>query len=131
MSRYLLDADSIIDFLYAIGGTVQLLQGLYDQGDTLCSCDVVLAEVYAGLHAHERARAEAFLSSVVFLPTSAASACQAGTWRYAYKRQGQTLSTTDCLIAAVAVEHEATLVTGNIKDFPMPEVTTLPLPRVR
>jgi predicted nucleic acid-binding protein len=39
------------------------------------------------------------------------------------------LSTTDCLIAAIAVEHQAQLVTGNRRDFPMPEITVVPLPR--
>jgi predicted nucleic acid-binding protein len=39
------------------------------------------------------------------------------------------LPLTDALIAATAVEHNATVVTGNVRDYPMPEVSILPLPR--
>jgi len=46
-------------------------------------------------------------------------------------RRGEALATTDCLIAGIAVAHQATIVTGNLKDYAMPEVTTLPLLRTR
>jgi predicted nucleic acid-binding protein len=39
------------------------------------------------------------------------------------------MAITDSLIAATAIDHAAVLVTGNAKDFPMPEVMLLPLPR--
>jgi predicted nucleic acid-binding protein len=35
----------------------------------------------------------------------------------------------DMLIAATAVAHGATVVTANIRDFPVPEVSLLQLPR--
>jgi predicted nucleic acid-binding protein len=127
----LLDTDAIIDFLYNIAGSVQLIQGLFAQGDTPCTCDVVIAEVYSGLHDHEQARAEQLLTSLTYLPTTPEAARQAGAWRYAYMRRGQTLPVTDCLIAAVAASHGAAVVTGNRRDFPMPELTILPLPRPR
>jgi predicted nucleic acid-binding protein len=131
MTRYLLDTDAVIDFLYNIAGSVELVQGLFSRGDTLCCCDIVLAEVYAGLHPHEQARAEQLLTGLEYLPTTPEAARQAGAWRYAYLRQGQTLPVTDCLIAAVSVSHGATVVTGNIKDFPMTELLPLPRPRGR
>lgn len=131
MARYLLDSDAVIDFLANIPSTVELVRGLFGRGDTLSTCDVVLAEVYAGLHASEQDRAEELLSALEFLAISPTAARHAGRWRYAYMRQGRTLSVTDCLIAAVAASQAATVVTGNVRDFPMPEVTVLPLPRVR
>ncbi len=105
MARYLLDTDSGIDFLYNIAGSVALPQDLYSRGDTLCTCDIVIAEVYAGLHPHEHARADQFFSSLQFFPASAHAARKAGEWRYAFARRGQSLPTTDCLIAAVADQH--------------------------
>ncbi len=81
MSRYLLDSDGIIDYLFNREPTVSLFQRLHHQGDDLCVCDVVLAEVYSGLLPQHRAAAEAFLSTLVFLPTSAIAAQQAGEWR--------------------------------------------------
>jgi tRNA(fMet)-specific endonuclease VapC len=129
MTRHLLDSDAIIDVLKGVSDTLALLGTLIQQGNTLAICDVALGEVYAGLHQQDEARAAQFLSTLEFLPASASAAHQAGQWRYNYARRGTTLSITDCLIAATAAEHHAVIVTGNAKDFPMPEVTTLPLLR--
>src|SRR4051812_7355662 len=128
MTRYLLDSDSVIDYLKGFSGTVTLLQGLDAQGETPCSCDITVAEVYAGLDEPDRGRAERLLRTLEFLPATHEAARTAGEWRYIYKRQGRILSTTDCLIAAIALEYRATIVTGNIRHFPMPELTLLPLP---
>ena len=129
MSKYLLDTDSIINFLGGIPTTVRLLENLEEQGDIFCTCDIVIAEVYAGVQPKHREAAGQFLSSLQFLPTSAHAAQQAGAWRYAYAQRGATLPTTDCLIAATAVAHGAALVTGNTKDYPEEELAVLPLPR--
>jgi len=66
---------------------------------------------------------------MLFLETSAEMAERAGDWRYAFARRGVTLAMTDCLIAATAEGHEAGVVTGNLKDFPMAQLRIVPLPR--
>ena len=131
MGRYLLDTDAVIDYLNGVPSTVALIQTLYQQGDGLCTCDIVTAEVHAGLHPSERERGSELLASLRFLPTSPDAASQAGVWRYDHARRGRQLSTTDCLIAAIAREHQTTLVTGNITDYPMPDLNILSLPRTR
>ncbi len=131
MGRYLLDTDTIIDFLAAVPSSVSLLQDLLDRGEGLCVCDVVLAEVYSGLNLRVREKAGRLLRAYSFLPTEAEAAEQAGRWRYDYARRGITLSTSDVLIAATAHAHEAVVVTGNVDDYPMEEVEVLALPRVR
>ncbi|MHB8576570.1 MAG: PIN domain-containing protein [Dehalococcoidia bacterium] len=90
-----------------------------------------MAEIYAGLAPREREADQRFLSSLQFLPTTEAAAQQAGMWRYDFARRGVTLSTTDTLIAAVAAEHGASLITGNVRHYPMAGITVVPLPRVR
>ena len=131
MTRHLLDSDTVIDFLQGVASTVAFVQNLSQQGDVLCTNDVVLAEVYTGLHPQDYQRAEQFLATLTYLPASDAAARQAGAWRYTYARQGQALSLPDCLIAACAQEHQATIVTGNVRDFPMPGITVIALPRPR
>jgi predicted nucleic acid-binding protein len=129
MTRYLVDTDGIIDYLNGFAPTVTLLRELYERGDELCTCDVVLAEVYAGLHPHEIARAERLLTTLTFLSTSADAARQAGIWRYQFARQGRQFATTDCIIAAVAGDHGAIVLTRNTDDYPMAEVNVVALPR--
>lgn len=131
MARYLLDTDAVIDYLSGVPTSVSLIQDLHAGGDLLCVCDVVIAEVYAGLHPPDRERAEKLLNGCFFLSSTFGSARQAGEWRYAYARRGVNLSTTDTLIAATATAHQAALVTGNRDHYPMPEVPLLPLARRR
>ncbi|HTE86402.1 MAG TPA: type II toxin-antitoxin system VapC family toxin [Dehalococcoidia bacterium] len=125
----MLDSDCLIDFLKARPPAVSLLCRLYAQGDDLCVTDVVLAEVYSGLHEPDRSDAEEFMSRLEFLPTRPPTAVQAGIWRYQYARSGRQLGVADCLIAATAHAHSAVIVTGNVRDFPMPEVTLQQLPK--
>ena len=129
MALYLLDTDAVIDFFKGFPSSVELIQRLFQAGETLCTCAVVMAEVYAGLNPTEQSRGEELLRSLRFFATSPAAAKQAGLWRYAFARQGVQLATTDCLIAAIAHERGATLVTGNLDDYPMSELRRLPLPR--
>jgi predicted nucleic acid-binding protein len=131
MSLHLLDSDAIIDFLKGFASTAAFIQDLPTQGHISCSCDIVVAEVYAGLAPRERARAQQFLVTLQFLPTSEVAAQQAGLWRYDFARRGVTLPATDTIIAAVAFEHGATVVTGNVRHYPMTGLTIAPLPRVR
>jgi predicted nucleic acid-binding protein len=125
---YLLDTDAVIDFFKGFPASVELIQQLFQQGETLCTCAVVTAEVYAGLNPNERSRGEELLRALRFFATSRGTARQAGLWRYAFARQGVQLATTDCLIAAIAHERGATLVTGNMDDYPMPELSRIRLP---
>lgn len=129
MTLYLLDTDAVIDFFKGFPSTVELIQHLFQQGETLCTCAVVMAEMYAGLNPSERGRGQELLGSLRFFATSPGAARQAGLWRYAFARQGVQLATTDCLIAAVAHEWRATLVTGNTNHYPMSELRRMPLPR--
>lgn len=131
MARYLLDSDAVIDYLRGMHGSVELLRDLHERGDALCVCDVTIAEVYSGLRPEDRDRGQALLDACLFLVASPQAARQAGEWRYAYARQGLTLSTTDLLVAGTAYAHGAAVVTGNADDYPMREVAIVPLPRAR
>jgi tRNA(fMet)-specific endonuclease VapC len=125
MTLHLLDTDSVIDYLAGRPDTVALLEQLNAQGDTLCVCDIVIAEVYSGLLQRDWSRGQSFLAGMTFLTTTPAMAQQAGEWRFSFARRGTPLATTDCLIAATAHGNQAIVVTGNVKDFPMEEVRVL------
>ncbi|MCL5264177.1 MAG: PIN domain-containing protein [Chloroflexi bacterium] len=127
----MLDTDAVIDYLAGIPASVSLIQSLHNRGEYLCVSDVVIAEVYAGLRPQHRVVARKLLMSCSFLSTGPEDAQQAGEWRYKNARRGITLSTTDVLVAATAHAHQATIVTGNVDDYPMDEVSLFPLPRVK
>jgi predicted nucleic acid-binding protein len=105
----LLDTDALIDY---------------------STCSIVAAEFETGLDPALLPRIEPYLEGLTYLQTSRIAARQAGRWRYEFRRRGVTLALTDCLIAATAHEHGAQIVTGNVRDYPMPGVTVLALPRV-
>src|SRR5262245_33107355 len=125
MGTYLLDTDAIIDYLKGFPSSVAFIQGLHQRGETLAVCDIVIGEVYAGLHPQDRAKAAVLLNTLMFLPTNPTIAQQAGEWRYAFAKQEVQLATSDTLVAATAYIHQATIVTANVKDYPMKEVAVL------
>ncbi len=81
-----------------------------------------LSELYAWAYKQDnpspiRARIDDFLRDVGVLPFEEACALRLGQLRGALLRQGTTISPIDLMIAAVALEHDLTLVTHNTKDF--------------
>jgi predicted nucleic acid-binding protein len=124
----LLDSDTVIQFLKGDTQATQLVGELYRQGDVLCTCAVVMTEVYSGLRPYDVPRSDTFLLSMRFLPAVHEIGRQAGLWRFEFARQGLRLSAPDCLIAATAHHYGATLITGNTNHFPMTGVATLGLP---
>lgn len=52
---------------------------------------------------------------------------RAGIDRKMASEAGRTLPVSDCLLAAVAREQQAIVLTSNIKDFPMKDVRVMSL----
>jgi predicted nucleic acid-binding protein len=129
VTRYLLDSDTVISVLKGAPRATQLIADLYRQDDTLCTCLVVMAEVYSGLRPIDDRQADTLLRPMLFLTAAPDIGRQAGLWRYEFARRGVQLSAPDCLIAATAHYHRATLITGNTRHFPMTELATLRLPQ--
>ena len=129
MAVYLLDTDAIIDYLNEIPRSKQLIDSLVGRQEILAVCDIILTEVYAGVAPIDEDETDRILGPWLYLQTSREAAKQAGRWRYAFARQGLQLKTYDTLVAATAVENDAIVVTANLRDYPMPGVSLLPLPR--
>jgi predicted nucleic acid-binding protein len=127
MSRYLLDTTALIDFSKGKEPAFSLIHRFIEHGDEVGVSPINVTEFYAGLAPAQREVWDAFFEPLLLWPISLAAAKQAGRFRYDFARRGITLSTTDALVAAVAREVGATLVTSNVKDYPMDEVSLLPL----
>ena len=128
MATYLLDTSVIIDALNNKRGRRDLLLGLVKQGHFLACCPINVTEVYAGMRPREETTTEEFLRSLEYYHLTWPVARLAGLLKRDYGRKGTSLTVSDATVAAVALVHELTLMTDNVKDFPMKELTLYPLP---
>jgi tRNA(fMet)-specific endonuclease VapC len=129
MAIYLLDTSAIIDAINGKKGRNRLLLDLAETGGHLLACcPINVAEVYSGIRPNEEAPTSALLRSLKLLPLTFEDAELAGRLKHRHAAKGMTLSLADCLIAAVAIRNQVTLITDNIKDFPMKELSLYPLP---
>jgi tRNA(fMet)-specific endonuclease VapC len=128
MATYVLDTTVLIDILAGKARAVSQVTELSQEEHRLCTCCICVAELYSGLSAGAAGVADQLISSLAYLDVTADQARLAGSIRYQYARRGMTLSTTDTIVAAVAIANDATLVTANVRDFPMEELQLLHLP---
>jgi predicted nucleic acid-binding protein len=126
---FLLDTSVIIDALNNKRGRPALLLELLAEGHLLACCPINVTEVYVGLRLREEAATETFLSSLEYVPITVEAARLAGELKREFARKGTTLNLGDVIIAAVAVYNDLTLLTDNVKDFPMKDLTLYPLPK--
>jgi predicted nucleic acid-binding protein len=108
----------LIDYLRDAPGATKLDE-LLDRHDLACTTAINVEELARGLRPRERTHATNLVRGLVIIPLEAREGWQAGTWRQSFATRGVTLSQADCLIAAAALSSDATLATGNPKDFPM------------
>ena len=127
MSRYLLDTDVLINYAKGREPATSRIQHLIDQGDELGVCAINATEFFAGIAPADRPYWATVFSTFTYWELSPAVAQHAGELRYDFARQGQILSTTDTLIAAVAMDVGAILITGNVKHYPMAGIQLLAL----
>jgi tRNA(fMet)-specific endonuclease VapC len=127
VSRYLLDTTALIDFSKGREPAHSLVRRFIENGEEVGVSPINVAEFYSGLAPTQWDVWDEFFEPLILWPISLHAARKAGRFRYDFAREGVSLSTTDTLVAAVALEHRATLVTSNVKDYPMDEVELLPL----
>ena len=127
MARYLLDTNTLIDFSKGHEPTRSWLLNAIEQGDELGLCAINVSEFFAGVTPADRTGWVNFFDELSFWPISISAARRAGIFRYDHARLGIGLSTTDTIVAAVAEEQGATVVTRNVNDYPMSTVELLSL----
>jgi predicted nucleic acid-binding protein len=128
MATILLDTSVIIDAINNKKNRRQFLRDLVQQGNILACCPINITEVYAGLRPHEEQNTANFLQALDFYPLTRTIAERAGLLKRDFSKQGETLNLGDVIIAATALHNRLTLLTDNVKDFPMEGLSLQPLP---
>jgi len=122
MAKYLLDTTVLIDHLRGRQKVVETITRLARQGHDLGVCCINIAELYSGLNDKERTGAEKLVDCLGYYDITRDIAKMAGNYRFEFARNGITLTVSDTLVAAAAINYGATLITANVKDYPMKEI---------
>lgn len=123
--RYLLDTNVLIDYSKGYDPARSLIVQLLQSAHIIGVCSIVVAELKAGLPLADHAQWDVFLSTLEFWDISYRAASRAGEYRFAFGRQGRTIHLPDSLLAGVAYDLGAVLVTSNARDFPMSDISLL------
>lgn len=127
MTKYVIDTDVLINAAKNREPDRTWLLTKVRDGDQLGLCAITLAEFYSGIRRGTQPPFDEFLDKLPIVVITPQMAITAGSYRFEFARQGTTLATTDCLIAAVAHHTGATLVTHNTRYYPMGDVTVVSL----
>ncbi len=122
MANYLLDTMVIIDCLRGRKETVGFLTEIASEGLSVGCCAVNIVEVYAGMKKHEKQVTKKLLDSLEYYEVTRELAERAGEYKREYTEKGITLSLSDVIVAAVAISNDLTLVTDNLRHYPMPDI---------
>jgi predicted nucleic acid-binding protein len=118
----------LVDVLRSRHGRRELLAELARGGHHLATSALNVAEVFAGMRPEEKAATETFLDALDCYALTKTAGQLAGALKNKWARKGRTLTLADAIVAAIALEHDCTLMTDNRKDFPMTELEYYPLP---
>lgn len=115
--RYLLDSTLLIDHANRDEPAARLLMGLFSEAHELYTCDVVTCETLSQGDASHLSKLRTLLDALEYVATSPDAARWAGNSRLARHRAGGKLGLGDSLIAGIAAELGAAVVTRNRPDY--------------
>lgn len=121
---FLIDTDIIIWVLRGNTQYEEFLQDIKDKG-SLSVSTVTIAEIYKNVFPSEIVKTESFLNELQTWDVSPTIAKQSGLYWQEYIKKLKNLSLTDCLIAATASVNNLTLVSLNVRHFPMKDIKFL------
>lgn len=114
--RYLLDTTVLIDHAQDRAGAPELLRRLFEETDELFTCDVVVTEALSKGPDTEMLVIGTLIRALEYVSTHPDAAVWAGESRRRRRASGPR-SLADSIIAGIAWEMDAVVVTRNPKDF--------------
>ena len=123
--RYLLDSPLLIDHGNGDQAAIELLYSLVEEGHDLYTCDVVTCEALSRGEPDDLRHISALLDALEYVSTTPAAARRAATARRERHTAGGKQALGDALIAGIAADLDAIVVTRNRRDFERLEIRTL------
>jgi predicted nucleic acid-binding protein len=111
-----LDTSFLIDVLDAEQDAKAVMVDLDERGVRPTVTPVSAAELWVGANlgsVHEYEATAELLDSLTWLPFTRTAARRAGKLQADLSREGEPLAFTDCMIAAIALENDEKIVTGD------------------
>ena len=120
--RYLLDANSCVDYLRRSQQSHLAARMQTEAVGNLCLCSIVRSELlYGALRSRDPAGAvrkvDEFCAGFFSFPFDDRAADRCGELRAHLARLGTPIGPNDMLIAAIALQHGLTVVTNNVREF--------------
>jgi tRNA(fMet)-specific endonuclease VapC len=113
---FIADTNVLVDFLRGAGEAERIRLELTT--GRLCTTAVNAFELWAGARGPQQISIiETLLAAVTVLPLDNSSARRAGALRRDLEQGGTTIGMADSLIAGIALEHGAILITRNRKHY--------------
>ncbi len=120
----LIDSDILIDHLRKEKNALDFLDTALEKGSFLFLSVVSRAEIYAGMRKGEDAAVCSLFEIVKPVNVDATIADKAGGYLRKFSKS-HALNIGDAIIAATASEMELSLVTRNLKHYPMKDISVL------
>jgi predicted nucleic acid-binding protein len=118
--RLVLDTSVLVDHLRGRpASATELIPKAIARGDELWSCEVVRAELLAGMRATEETQTRDLLRLISWVEVDETLAEAAGALGRQYLRSHPGIDIADLIVAALAQSLDAALKTTNVKHFPM------------
>lgn len=115
----ILDTDVLIEVLRRHEPTMRTVEDLSDSGEELATTSINMAEILRGIPTRSRATkaAHRILAGLIEVPFGPRAARRLGRLMFDQDRVGTPLPVIDAMIAAVAMENGARVMTGNVRHF--------------
>lgn len=121
---HLLDTDILIWILRNNKKIIKKISDLSNK-DELCISVMSIAEIYQNVFPSELIDTEDLINKHIIFEVDQKIAKMGGLYWQQYSKQLKNLTLADCLIAATANVNSATLVSLNVKHFPMKDIKIL------
>lgn len=115
----IIDSDVAIDVLRDVPCAVATVAKELRRGENVVASEVTRFEILSGLITGEEEATETFFAQLEWIPVVETIARRAGELARTYRAANKGIDDPDYLVAATALELDASLLTRNIKHFPM------------